>query len=151
MTLDTDQLFDPYTGQPWDPDQAAARGAALLDRLPEWDGWRQLIDVGQLDMSDGIYRGRSECLACIGAQLDYHRLVADQADSVQASHQVEGEYAMFLHSLLGDHAWASWGYGRDFSVHYGFNVPDGVYSSEAAAFELLTAAWQQLLDAGQPA
>jgi hypothetical protein len=134
--------IDPYTFEPWDPQLAAERGAALLDRVP-WAGWRQLVDVGALDMSDGTYRGRSECSACVGAQLDYRRRLSSKIDDDA------GEYVEFLVALLGEDA--RWGWlTRQFAIHYGFQIPD---DDPAAAklvvvnmrWERLTIAWQSVL------
>lgn len=89
MTGTTPIPTDPYTGQPWQPTEAAAEGAALLDRLP-WPRWRELVDPDRLDMSDGTYFGKVECAACVGAQLDHHQLTADLGGEAQ------GEWTGFL-------------------------------------------------------
>jgi hypothetical protein len=124
---------DPYTGKPWDPDLAAANGAALLDRLTP--GWRPLVDPDRLDMSDGTYEGEDWCTACVGAQLRYAQLVAAGADDPV------GEYTEFMAVVFPSLYDVGYWPGREFSEHYGFTIPEG--SNDVLGWADLTIAWQR--------
>jgi hypothetical protein len=133
---------DPYTRQRWTAEQAAAQGAALLDRLEP--GWREMVDPERLDMSDGTYEGKDWCTACVGAQLRYAQLVAAGTDDPT------GEYTEFLAMVFPGLYDVGYWPGREFTEHYGFAIPEES-DDRLVLWEDLTIAWQRQVRGEVPA
>lgn len=125
--------------------EAIGRGMALLDKAVP--GWLDLLDVENLDMSQGSYEGGPKVdsagriyrdCGCVLAQVDYHTWKDER------SVMVVERLGLFFDAL------ESLDLAYDKAVDHGFTInhePDGFYATDRTTeWDELTVAWKEAID-----